>query len=86
MIDRRTILAAALAGVAGTAATASALAQAAVSRITALFRFPRSRAAISGSRIMPAARFWWSIRRRYAATPHNMPGCRNFGRSFTAEA
>ena len=41
MFDRRTILAAALAAVAATAVTGSALAQAAVSRITAYaFSFP----------------------------------------------
>ena len=57
MIDRRTVMTAALTAIAGIGSTAAAMAQAGMSRITAYaFSFPAWRAAISGSPIMPASR------------------------------
>ena len=57
MIDRRTVVTAALAAIAAPVSARPALAQAAMSRITAYaFLFPRWLAATSGSPNMPAAR------------------------------
>ena len=59
MIDRRTIITAALAAIAGPVAARSAMAQGAVSRITAYaFAFPALAGAISGWPNMPAGRSW----------------------------
>ena len=86
MIDRRTILAAAIAAIAVPAATASALAQA-VSRITAYaFSFP----ALAGGDIRLADHAGRPLLIVNTASlcgyAPNMPGCRSCGRSFTAEA
>ena len=46
------------------------------------FRFPRWRAAISGSPIMPADRCWSSTPPRCAASRRNMPDCRKLWTEF----
>ena len=87
MIDRRTIITTALAVIAGPVSAQTALAQGAMSRITAYaFSFP----ALAGGEIRLAdyagRPFWSSTPRRCADTRHNTPDCRNCGPSFTTEA
>jgi hypothetical protein len=87
MIDRRTMITAALAAITIPVSTRTVLAQAAMSRITAyVFSFLRWRGAISGSRNTPAVRFWWSTRPHCVVSRRNMPDCRNCGPSFGVEA
>jgi glutathione peroxidase len=87
MMNRRTIITAALASIAGAVSTRTALAQAEMSRITAYaFSFP----ALQGGDIRLAEYAGRPLlvvnTPRCAATPRNMPACRNCGPSFTAAA
>ena len=85
MIDRRTMLTAALAAHCGPLARPAArLPQAGMSRITAYaFSFPGAgRRRYQACRLSPASRFWSSIPPRSAATRRNMPGLQELWTEF----
>jgi hypothetical protein len=83
MIDRRTMIKAAVAALVIPISTRAALAQAAMSRVTAYaFSFPGLAGAISGSPTTLAVRWSWSTRPHCAVSRRNLPDCRNCGPSF----